>query len=657
MSIHIKKVSLIPLGLIALTLVSGYFLASVPVKTSAATTSNSTASITVGVSCNMTGDVVTEHDASIINGQYQENIGKTKLTTLCNDTGGYSIYAVGYSGDTYGNTDMLPATTSDAISTGTWVTSGANSVWTMKLAIDTDSYGYGNLTIPGNYNTNQPVPNEYTKVANYTSSTDGSIGSSIFTTYAAYVAQSQPADTYTGKVKYLMVHPNTINPTGLQIFFDTTKIASVAVRSVSADGATVATVSTNGGFATGLQYGVNYYLVPTYQEGYIFSSWENAADAVGVLSATDVANPYYRIGEGLNSVSLVAQESRSLAVSFNGTQVSSIDVKSGSASGTTIGTISETGGTVTGLTSGTTYYLVPNIISGNEFVSWSNGASSVGSFVSTDQNAAYTIGSGGTNSVTLATKSSVLYMQDLTLNNCQVNVGTNGNAANVGDEIDVVDERDNKTYKVRYINGLCWMTQNLRFLGNTGSAANKMVMTSGTSNGASTTLDLYSLDSSNAGNFGAYANHCDSTNGYNYACVYDSGSETTGVWYNYYAASAGNISTNSNQTAVSASGPSVCPAGWHLPTGAANSTSSEFYKVFNSTSTSWIDPGDYLNAFKAVAGGRYGSGSLNNTGLGYWWSATANSATARYYLSYGGSRFVSDSLNRYLGSFVRCVRS
>ena len=556
---HAKsKHIVIPLGLVAATLLSGGFLMSGGNKTHAVESKSSQATVTVGVSCTMTGTVITAHDAMIISGQAQENIGQTRLKTICNDTGGYAIYAVGFSGDTYGNTDMLGATSATPISTGAWTTTGDSSVWGMKLTGDSESYGYGNLTIASGYNANHAIPTDYTKVVDYTSSTDGVIGSSVFTTYAAYVSQTQPADTYTGKVKYLMVHPNSVNPTGLIINFDTTMIQSVAVHAGSADGAVVATVTTNGGVASGLKYGVTYYLVPTFKSGYEFNSWEDGTDSAGTMGATDTETTTYAIGEGANSVTLVGQEM------------------------------------------------------------------------------------------------SIQYIQNMTLASCQSNV-VNG----IGDEIDVVDARDGESYKVRYINGACWMTQNLRFLGNTGSATGKMTLTSDTSNGASGTIDLYSLNSSNAGSFGAYANHCDSTNGYNYACVYDSGSDTTGVWYNYAAATANNIKTNSNQTAASASGPSICPAGWHLPTGAVNNTSSEFYKLFQSTSSSWIATNSYLTAFNAVPGGRYYDGSLLSAEYGYWWSATAYNATRRYGLDYNSSntQFYSDNNYRRYGYFVRCVRT
>lgn len=55
------------------------------------------------------------------------------------------------------------------------------------------------------------VPDTYTKVATYgnTTDADGGTGSSLETTYAVYASLSQPADTYTGKVKYTLVHPSS----------------------------------------------------------------------------------------------------------------------------------------------------------------------------------------------------------------------------------------------------------------------------------------------------------------------------------------------------------------------------------------------------------------------------------------------------------------
>ena len=264
----------------------------------------------------------------------------------------------------------------------------------------------------------------------------------------------------------------------------------------------------------------------------------------------------------------------------------------------------------------------------------------------------FTVGSEpATISVTSQRK---LYMQDMTDAQCQVNVGTNGNATGIGDEITVYDKRDEKNYTVKLINGQCWMTQNLRYLGDTGSAAGTMTIGNNNSNVANKSITLYSLDSSNAGSFNAYSSHCDSTNGYNYACVYDSGNTSTGVWYNYYAASAGTISTDSNSTAVTSD---ICPVGWHLPSGPNTTANTDFNKLVGNTTSGWQDPTAGLTAFSAVDGGMYYNGSLGITERGYWWSATANDTILRYNLSYDSSdgQFSGDYTGAYFGRFVRCV--
>ncbi|MBQ2695469.1 InlB B-repeat-containing protein, partial [Candidatus Saccharibacteria bacterium] len=244
-------------------------------------------------------------------------------------------------------------------------------------------------------------------------------------------------------------------------------------------------------------------------------------------------------------------------------------------------------------------------------------------------------------------------MQDLTLSQCQKNVGTNGNATGIGDEMTVYDKRDGNDYTVRYINGECWMTQNLRF-------TNTSVPTATSNTTADKTLTYYSLDSSNAGNFNAYTSATcgtGSTAGYTHACVYDSGDTTTGVWYNYYAATAGTVSGSSNSTAASQD---ICPKNWHLPSGPSTTSNTDFNKLVGNTSSDWQDPTTGLTAFGAVAGGTYNNGSLSSTGAGHWWSATAVSTTNRYRLYYisNDGQFVGHYQSaRYLGFSVRCVRS
>ena len=166
--------------------------------------------ITVPVSCSMTSAVGTTHSATVDLGTYEDEIGETTFNVLCNDASGFSVYAVGYSDDTYGNTTMVPSTLTAAngIATGT-ATSGNTSNWAMKLTAVSGTY---TPTFTTGYNAYHAVPETYTKVATLSSNTDATVGSSFKSTYAVYISQAQPADSYTGKVKYTVVHPGNEVP-------------------------------------------------------------------------------------------------------------------------------------------------------------------------------------------------------------------------------------------------------------------------------------------------------------------------------------------------------------------------------------------------------------------------------------------------------------
>ena len=240
----------------------------------------------------------------------------------------------------------------------------------------------------------------------------------------------------------------------------------------------------------------------------------------------------------------------------------------------------------------------------------------------------------GACTITANFESAKTYMQDFTLANCQAQASS-GN-------LKVYDKRDENDYTVRYINNQCWMTQNLRF---TGAS-----ISSDTTNAPTTTLTYYQLDTNGS-------SQCNSTNGYNNACIKDSGDTTKGVWYNYYAATAGTISGSENSTAATQD---ICPKGWHLPSGPNTTSGTDFNKLVGNTTSGWQNPTTGLTAFGAVSGGLYLNGSLYDTGSGYWWSATAINTTVRYSLGYYSSsgQFNGSGGNyRYIGYFVRCVRS
>lgn len=165
--------------------------------------------ISVPVSCSMSSIIENgeEHTAELQNGIYRDEIGVTNITTYCNDGEGFSLYAVGYTNEEYGNTLLIGngLNSNFNIATGT-ARDGGTSNWAMKLLVDAGSANL--ITIDNGFSSYSAVPSTYTKVAYAESNTDTSVqGISVSTTYAAYINSTQPAGTYTGKVKYTLVHP------------------------------------------------------------------------------------------------------------------------------------------------------------------------------------------------------------------------------------------------------------------------------------------------------------------------------------------------------------------------------------------------------------------------------------------------------------------
>ena len=202
------------------------------------------------------------------------------------------------------------------------------------------------------------------------------------------------------------------------------------------------------------------------------------------------------------------------------------------------------------------------------------------------------------------------YIQDFTLADCQAQASS-GN-------VTVVDRRDDNDYTVRYINGACWMTQNLRLSGG---------------------RTLTSADSNVASSWSFPSNSLTSGNSYTEARSAISGNTSYGGYYNYCAASAGTVcSSSSEQDATQ----DICPKGWRLP------TRNEMSGITSSTSTS---------AFSPVLSGYYGGGTLYSTGSrGHWWSATASNSSEQYHLYYlGGLDTIGSSKSD--GESVRCIRS
>ena len=207
-----NKFIAIPIALVATTLLSGAFLISSHSFADDSVVDN--INIIVPASCSLEGTGMTSHNANMMNGTYQADIGTTTIKAFCNDNNGFSIYAIGYTDDTYGETHLSnPVDSTYNIVTGT-ATSGDTSNWAMKLATPTSPTPTYPLAIDsdtnGSFSSYHIVPSSHTKVAHRNSATDtgaSAEGATLTSTYAAFVSLAQPAGTYTGKVLYTIVHP------------------------------------------------------------------------------------------------------------------------------------------------------------------------------------------------------------------------------------------------------------------------------------------------------------------------------------------------------------------------------------------------------------------------------------------------------------------
>ncbi len=217
-----NKLNLIPLSLASLTILAGTILVSSVVSADDSVVDE--INITVPLSCTLSGTGMDAHNAEINNGTYNSAIGETTLKAFCNDNEGFAIYAIGYTDNEEGKNVLTNSTLGSTydITTGTAIT-GNDSKWAMKLTKLTSPTPTYPIIVAGStedslkeqgdpdYSTFQEVPDDYEKVAYRTSATDTGVnaeGATLTTTYQAYISKTQPAGTYTGQVKYTLVHPH-----------------------------------------------------------------------------------------------------------------------------------------------------------------------------------------------------------------------------------------------------------------------------------------------------------------------------------------------------------------------------------------------------------------------------------------------------------------
>ena len=192
------------------------------------TTGNLDVNVTVPSACSITiaganSSNAVSRSATINPGDSGPIGDPATVQSLCNDAGGFAVYAVGYTNNTYGS-NVLTATigsgtatiASYATPTGTTPDS---SEWNMTITpvsgefaptIVNETTGQDPV---GNFLQAHEIPSAYTKVAYRNAATDvgnEATGAQFTVAFNAYVATDQPAGAYRGKVKFLLVHPNVL---------------------------------------------------------------------------------------------------------------------------------------------------------------------------------------------------------------------------------------------------------------------------------------------------------------------------------------------------------------------------------------------------------------------------------------------------------------
>lgn len=164
----------------------------------------------------MSGTGMNSHNAEINNGQYNSAIGETAIKAVCNDNEGFAIYAIGYTDSVDGKNVLTNSGLGSTYDIVTGTALSGNSQWAMKLDTITNTEPAYPISIQNSFDSFHEVPNDYVLVAKRTAGTDtgtNAEGSTLITTYQAYIDATQPAGTYTGQVKYTLVHPHDTEET------------------------------------------------------------------------------------------------------------------------------------------------------------------------------------------------------------------------------------------------------------------------------------------------------------------------------------------------------------------------------------------------------------------------------------------------------------
>ena len=627
--------------------------------------------INVPVSCSLVASGMNTHTATIQNGNTTSDIGTTNVKVTCNDNTGYALYAIGYTNDEYGNNKLTNATlgsTHDII-TATTVTTGTSS-WAMKLTKTTNSYTpiIAGSTDDTNRQTGDPdfsgytaVPNEYTKVAYFPSSTDigsGASGSNLTTTYRAYISQTQPAGTYIGQVKYTLVHPSTAGkpvtplkasdcPAGYVCYAPN---ASDIVGSMDSLGS-ISSSPTAGKISVGTSATTINLIAPNYKrEGYGFAGWSKDFTAT---NASTIYGPNETLTVPSTTLATKGMILYPVWVASTGTLQSFSCANSGltpASYNSTTGKISATLSSITALTDardGNTYavakladgqcWMIENLRLNSEHTTSSGDIALAEGY----GNATTSINAGGNDLgkfVGLAGSEDANFADNTTANSLYSIDGTNG------------------TININSKSGYYPVHRLPRYNKNNTNMAPNATNSDGTT----------SLVTS----YNANDNH---SRWYGY-----------GNYYNWPAAMANTeyYTTYSGNNGSDAAGTSICPSNWHLPLGYTstgeldNQEASSTWRVGGfsyldrkmggtgtSSSTNSVTGASMSSLWRSFpnnfvySGYWNGARAYNRSSVGSYWSSSAFGSNRAYGLGLVSSNVNpgTGSSDKVYGFAVRCV--
>ena len=611
-------------GLFCLTIFSGLILSSTPTSATTTNTSTDDVAINIPVACTLNASGNTSHSTSIVNVTYEDEIGTTTLDVTCNDGQGFAIYAVGYTGNEIGATNSTKlvgtvASSNATITTGTATTAGNPdiSTWAMKLNTTTSPTPTYPVTIDNSFNAYHAVTASYTKVAHRDSGTDagtGAEGSTLTTTYAAYISKTQAPDTYTGQVKYTLVHPSTADAppqpqtatSGCINYFANASdaVGTMGCQSVPAYGPPT----------------VIYTLLASNfsRTGYGFAGWSDSYDY-----ATNPNAKFYGPNE---NITVTTEQYNS---PNNGLSLYAVWVKS-AGNFQDSSKVAELCGTGSGSLTAATY----SDEGDSDESTWSiaAGFSSVSALTDTRDNQTYAIAK--------LTDGKCWMIENLRLDNtAELTTLNTNNPLNDGTSV---------TLKHNYTDTITY---------NTLSATSNVAYDADTAPDGWCTTDSADCQDQSRLQTDNTVNRANNPNS-NSSSMYSYGN-----YYNWYSATAGNGTHGKSGTTDG----DLCPMGWHLPYGGSatgvkgGNTAGGFYYLANSmiaTTGSAINSNKYRTFPNNFIYSGYRTSSSGGRGeYGYYWSSTAwtnGGAYGLYLYSYYIQPGTSSRYNQY-GDTVRCV--